>query len=119
MKLPVKAFHMPQRTETAAELRDATDRLIAVFERIEAARNVADRLNGHDEVAERNSDLEADLDDLRQELGDEQDRVEELEKMCDRLRDDLNDAEAERVDAIIRADRLQDLLDELKSERES
>ena len=49
MKLPVKAFHTPQRTETAAELRDATDRLVAVFERIEDARDVTDRLNAEGE----------------------------------------------------------------------
>lgn len=39
MKLPLKALHLPQRTETSAELRDAKDRLIAVFERIEDAQD--------------------------------------------------------------------------------
>lgn len=66
MKLPLKAFHHPQRTETAAELRDATDRLIAVFERIEDARDVADRMNGCDTRAE----YVIELDDLQYRLDD-------------------------------------------------
>lgn len=119
MKLPVKAFHTPQRTETAAELRDATDRLVAVFERIEDARDVADRLSGYDEHAKHVLELEETVERLESDLGDERERAKELEKMCDRLRSDLNDAEAERVDAINRADHLQDRLDEVKSERES
>ena len=71
MKLPVRAeYHQHYPT---CVLRDASDRIVATFERIEDAREAEDALN-HTTDAEEN---------FNTELAVLEDKIEALEEVCD------------------------------------